>query len=310
MADIVGASGLARKIEQPLVDKAQASQQVTVSQTIINHLPVPQPVPVVENATQLNSLIQAQAYLLYDPDTATVLAEKNGYTKRPIASTTKLMTSLLVVEHDNLNSVVTVSYNASHQLGSLVGIVQNEQITVKNLLYAMMLDSGNDCAMALAEFTAGSSDNFVKMMNQKAAELGLTETHYADPAGYDEAGTQSSPYDVAKLMSYDLENPTIAQVIGTAHYTASDVTGNIVYNLDNSDQLVLNHYPGVIGGKTGTGSDPNQGGAGHVLVTAVKQGNVRLIGFIGATYQDLYTASATEMTKLFQFGFANLKTSG
>lgn len=310
LANSVGANNLAAKIEQPLVKSSAPTTVINLD--IFNSLPKPGPIPKLTNVSDLN--ISAESYLLFDTNSATVLAEKEGHTKRPFASTIKFMTGLLAIENYQLDQVVTISHNAAAQTGSDMALKENEKITVRNLLYGLFLNSGNDAAMALAE-QMGSSTIFIARMNQRANELGLSDTHFNDPAGLDEVNTISTAYDMAKLMSYDLHNPTILELIKTKDIVVNDVSGKITHRLQNSDKLLTSDYPGIIGGKTGTGTfgsykDENGKliiGAGHCLLAAADQNGYRLVAVIAATYLNTHDASANEARKLLDFGFSHIQ---
>jgi D-alanyl-D-alanine carboxypeptidase (penicillin-binding protein 5/6) len=254
--------------------------------------------------------MESQAYLVFDPKSATVLIEKNGYKKRPMASTIKIMTAILTVERGKLDDVVTISPKAASQPGSSAGLRNGEQITVKNLLYGLMLNSGNDAAMALAEYISGNEESFVSLMNQRGSELGLTQFHASDPAGLDEnpiSGTIMSPYNLAKLMSYSLKFNNLKDIMKTKSIEFTNVDGKIPRTLTNSNRFVTFDDPRILGGKTGTGSNIGSGGAGHVLVSALEQNGYTFIGVASGTFADKPTASYEQVKKLLNFSFDNIQ---
>lgn len=305
LANTVGANGLATKIEQPIT-RTPANTQVNTSPST-KALPVPKALPKLGNLESLK--METQSYLVFDPKSATVLIEKNGYAKRPMASTVKIMTAILTVERTKLDDVVTVSANAAVQPGSSAGLKNGEQVTVKNLLYGLMLNSGNDAAMALAEKISGSKESFVILMNQRAMQLGLTQFHASDPAGLDEnpvTGSVISPYNLAKLLSYSLKYNALKDIMKTKSIEFTDTAGKNPRTLNNSNRFVTFDDPRILGGKTGTGSNIGSGGAGHVLVAALEQNGYTLIGVAAGTYADKPTASYEQNKKLLNFAFENI----
>jgi len=304
LASAIGAHQIAGVIEKPLVQDAalKAAQAADVG-SLLGQLPVPQTVLALKTTDKPD--IRAYAYLAYDAKTSTVLTEKNGYDKRSEASAAKLMTALLVAEQGKLDDVTTVSHTAAVHPGSTMNLREGEQITVKNNLYGLLLNSGNDAATALAEHASGSVDQFVVAMNNRATALGLTKTHFAEPAGYDEENTVLSPYDLAKLMKVVLTHKELADIMLTKEITVSDTTGKITHALTTSNRLIKNDFLGILGGKTGTGTfDKNK--AGHVLVAAAERNGHRIIVVVSNTYVNSPDASANEASKLLEFVFANL----
>lgn len=310
-ANTIGMNSIATKIEAPVVASEKQAEGKSLS-NIIKYFPKLAPTPTLNNINNL--AIRSDAYILFEPRSATVLVEKNGHTKRSYASTIKLLTALLAVEKGGLNEIVTVSHNAATQIGSTMALRENEQITITNLLYGLMLNSGNDSAMALAEWHSGTKEAFVLNMNKRARALGLSESVFADPAGLDEVNTLTTAYDLSKLLNYSFRNPVLANLLITKEMTVSDTSGKIKHVLQNSDKLLKNDYPGVLGGKTGTGTfgsyKESSGkivlGAGHCIAVAAEQNDIRLVAVIGATYLNTHDASANEAQKLLDFGFQNI----
>ena len=305
LANTIGANGLAQKIEQPLVKPSANVQSITTQPT--KEPSVPRALPKINNPSALR--IEAQSYLVYEPKSATVLLEKNGYSKRPMASTIKIMTAILVAERGKIDDVVTISQNAGSQPGSSSGLRVGEQITVNNLLYGLLLNSGNDAAVALAEYISGNEYTFVALMNQRAKQLGLTQFHANDPAGLDEntnSGTIASSYNLAKLMSYSLKYKELTDIMKAKSYEFKDVKGANPRLLNNSNRFVTFDDPRIIGGKTGTGSNIASAGAGHILVVALKQNGYTLIGVVAGTFADKPTASYEQNKKMLNFAFENI----
>ncbi|NLC67375.1 MAG: D-alanyl-D-alanine carboxypeptidase, partial [Clostridiaceae bacterium] len=140
-------------------------------------------------------VINAAAAIVMDRDTGRILYEKNAHKKLPIASTTKIMTGIIAIEKGNLDDTVTVSKRARQIWGSVIGLYQGEKIKLRELLYGLMLNSGNDAAIAIAEHIGGTVENFLEMMNEKARLIGARNTNFKSPHGLDMDGHYSTAYD-------------------------------------------------------------------------------------------------------------------
>jgi D-alanyl-D-alanine carboxypeptidase len=217
----------------------------------------------------------APAALLGDSDTGQVLARRNANQGRPMASTTKIMTALLTLERANLADRVVISPTALVG-GSTMGLTAGEALTVEDLLWGLLLNSGNDAAMALAQHVAGSEAAFVAVMNQRAAELGMANTRFANPHGLDAPEHYSSAYDLWLLTQEALKHQTFRQMVATR----TQVTAG--RQLFNQNEL-LGIYPGADGVKTGTTL-----AAGQNLVASVSQAGRRAIAVI-LNSQDRYS---------------------
>lgn len=255
------------------------------------------PTPVV-HLSKPNIL--AKNYILVDQKSNEILAQNNDRLPVPIASTTKITTASVVLQKYRLDDIVTVSPKAAAQIGSETFLVSGERMTVRNLLYCLLIMSGNDAAYALAEHYSGGVDGFVGLMNQKAQELNMGDTHYLDPAGLNPKG-HSSAYDLSIITRYALKNPTFASIVATPEITVDNVEGTRHHDLKNSNRLVNDFaYPGATGVKTGYLPE-----AGHCLVGAARRGDTTLIAVILNTNYDTPTASALEAKKLLDYGFDN-----
>ena len=148
----------------------------------------------------------ASSAILVDVDSGRVLYEQNADARMLIASTTKILTALVAIEEGSLSDVVTVSHEAAYTEGSSMYLKEGEQLTLETLLYGLLLCSGNDAAVAIAEHVGGSQLGFVKLMNQKAKELGMTSSSFANPNGLDAEGHYSTARDMAKLACAAVEN--------------------------------------------------------------------------------------------------------
>lgn len=207
----------------------------------------------------------ARSMIVYEPRTGTVLAEQNADEELLVASTTKIMTALVVLEHCALQETVTATAAQAAVEGSSMYLKAGETYTVEELLYGLILASGNDAAAALAEHTAGSCESFAKLMNDKCAALGLQHSHFANPHGLDAEGHYSSARDLAVITAAAMENPDFCRIFSTRHYTVHGVS------YENHNKL-LSSCEGCIGGKTGYTK-----AAGRVLVSCAERNGFRLI---------------------------------
>jgi len=200
--------------------------------------------------------LTAQSVLILDLDQDKILTQKNIDQVLPVASLTKLMTALIVLENMDLEEIVTISQAAVEAYGDNGSLVLNEKISIKNLLYALLMESSNDAAMALAESfkdspsrTVLQGQSLVSLMNQKAQELGLANTHFVEPTGFNSQNV-STVKDIAQLVKYSLDSSLIWQILKTAVIDVHSADGQINHHLVNSNQL-LAKFPQIIGGKTG-----------------------------------------------------------
>lgn len=251
--------------------------------------------------------LKAKSAILIDGTTGTVLLEKNSRERLPIASVTKIMSMLLIMEAIdkgiiNYDTKVTVSEYSWSFGGSQVWLEPGEVFTVDELLKAVAIHSANDATVALAEAIAGSEDAFVAMMNQKARELGMKNTNFLDCTGLTDTGHYSSAFDIA-VMSRELllKHPEITQYTSTWHAKfRENVPGKNYVSLDNTNKLVR-HYSGTVGLKTGYTS-----AAGHCLSAAAVRNGQQLISVVLGE-PDSNTRFA-ESRKLLDYGFANFET--
>lgn len=204
---------------------------------------------------------------LIDGNSGRILYEKNGRQELPMASTTKIMTCMLILEEYDLEKIITVSAQAEKQPKVKLQIRQGEKYCVKDLLYPLMLESDNDVAVALAEGCAGSVDCFVKKMNQKAKELGCIHTHFVTPNGLDATGHYTTAEDLCKIAAYALKNSRFQSIITTQKYSFHEQNTNKSFCVSNKNAF-LEMFPGAVGVKTGFTNR-----AGYCFAGAVKQGN-------------------------------------
>jgi len=213
-----------------------------------------------------------RAGLLFNLSTGQVLWQRNAFTRLRIASLTKMMTALVTVQAAPADARVPVTRQAVEAAGSKVGVLPlGKRVRLESMLYGLLLPSGNDAAVALAQYVAGSVNRFVVRMNAEAAKLGLGCTHYSSPSGYVNNANFSCAADLAVLAHVDLEQPRIASIVRT--YSAAlpfPIKGGKLY-LDNNNPLLIYHYPGVTGLKTGYTE-----AAGRCLVATAERDGVRL----------------------------------
>ncbi|WP_445492121.1 D-alanyl-D-alanine carboxypeptidase family protein [Niallia sp. 03133] len=206
----------------------------------------------VPQTTQAEIYVSANSAVLMEQKSGRVLYEKDAYTKRRIASITKIMTAILAIESGNLDKKVTISENAVTAEGSSIYLKAGEKISLKDLVYGLMLRSGNDAAVAIAEFVGGSVDGFVYLMNQKAQEIGMNNTHFANPHGLDDHENHySTAYDMALLTRYAMNNDTYKKIAGTKKYTSNNPSEEWDRIWKNKNRLLTELYDYSTGGKTG-----------------------------------------------------------
>ena len=241
--------------------------------------------------------INARSYVVLDRKSKKVLLGKNEYTKAKMASTTKIMTATIILENCNLDDIVTISKKSANTGGSRLGLKTNDKISVLNLLYGLLLCSGNDAAVALAEYCSGSIPEFCNLMNQKAIELGLTNSHFETPHGLDSDGHYTTAYELALITDYSLKNSTFVKIVNTKNYTIT--INNYPKTLSNTNEL-LGVLDGVYGVKTGFTN-----GANRCLVTACKRNDMDLICIVLGC--DTKKFRGRDSTKLINYCFDNFE---
>lgn len=192
--------------------------------------------------------VSAESSIVLCADTNQVLYGENQHKKMGMASTTKIMTAIIALENGNTTDMITVSRNASIQEGSSVYLKPNDRVSLSDLLYALMLNSGNDAAMAIAEHIAKTPEAFAVLMNEKATELGCRNTHFNNPSGLPDSEHYSTAYDMAIIMSYAIKNDEFARIVSTKEHSIQ--TADSVTYLKNHNKLLW-QYPDCTGGKTG-----------------------------------------------------------
>ncbi len=215
--------------------------------------------------------ISAQAALLMVAETGEIIFRQNENARLPMASTTKIMTALVALEHMPLDAVITITAASVGVEGSSIYLVEGEQLTLEDLLYALLLQSANDAAEAIAVAVAGSVEQFAALMNEKASELGLTDTHFVNPHGLDDEAHYTTAHELAKITRAALANADFRRICSTERKTIP------LHNTDGV-RLLLNHnkllkaYEGCIGVKTGFTKR-----TGRCLVSAAERDGLTLI---------------------------------
>lgn len=254
---------------------------------------------ILQTAVNVNQepVINSRAAIIYDRKTGRVLWGKNENEKRKMASTTKIMTAIVVLENENLNDTIEVSGKAAGTGGSRLGLKKGDKITINDLLYGLMLCSGNDAAVALAEYTGGSIEGFAVMMNEKAKELGLEQTNFVTPHGLDENEHYTTAKELAVITDYALKNEKICNIVGTKSYTVT--INGYGKTISNTNEL-LGYLEGVYGVKTGFTN-----GANRCLVTATKRDNMDIICVVlGA---DTKKDRTKDSINIIEYAFKNYK---
>ncbi len=213
--------------------------------------------------------LTARAALAIDVPSKTIIFSKNQDYRLLPASTTKIMTALVALDFYKLNDVLDVA--TPQAIGQTMGLKENEKMTAENLLYGLLVESGNDAAYVFAENYPGGVDDFVAAMNKKAADLNLKQTSFHNPTGIDASGHLTTAHDLALLAAEAMKNDIFAKIVATPSIVISDTSGDIKHKLTNINQLV-GKFPGVKGIKTGWTED-----AGECLVAYTERDKGKII---------------------------------
>jgi len=239
--------------------------------------------------------VSSRAAVVIDASTGKVLYAKNPDLKLAPASTTKLMTAIVTIENADLKDIVTISRNASHVSPHKAGFKAGDRVSIEKLLYAALLGSANDAAVALAEGVAGSEARFVEMMNKKAASIGASNTQFINPNGLPGPGQHITASDLSKIMTYALKYPKLREIIGTRVAEISTQNGHSIF-LKNTNRLLWSDDE-LVGGKTGYTRK-----ARHCFVCAAeRQGDTVVVAVLGSpSRSDLWKESETLIVKGFE----------
>ena len=210
--------------------------------------------------------------VLMEQSTKRVLFNKNMREKVKIASTTKILTAIVAIENGDITENITISKRAALTGGSRVGIKEGSEVVLNSLLYGMLLKSGNDCAVAIAEHIGGSVEKFVDMMNKKAYEIGAKDSHFTNPHGLDAEDNYSTAYDLAIITCYAKQNETLSKIMGTESITLN--FGNNSKYLANTNRLLFT-YEYCDGGKTGFTNIANR-----CLVVTAKKDDLEIVAVV------------------------------
>lgn len=241
--------------------------------------------------------VSARNAVLMDQKTGRILYGKAMHDSERIASITKIMTAILAVESGKMQNTITISSRAVQTEGSSIYLKPGQKIKLEDLVYGLMLRSGNDAANAIAEAVGGSIEGFVYMMNEKAKEIGMSNTYFSNPSGLDQQGKEhySSAYDMALLTRYAMENPKYAKIAGTKVHRAPNTAESWDYVWKNKNKLLTFMYKYSTGGKTGFTKKAKR----TLVSTASKNGMDLIVVTLndGQDWQDHMS--------LFEYGFSN-----
>lgn len=260
--------------------------------------------------------IDSGAALLIEINTGRILYEKNAYKRMYPASTTKILTAILVLENCNLDDIVTVSVNALETVptGYVTAPLQpGEEMSVEDLLYALMVKSANDAAVALAEHVSGSVEEFSKLMNNKAKELGCKDTHFVNPNGIHDSEHYTTAYDLYLMANYGMKNETFKKLVSTTSYTLpatnqypnadrTFTTTNEIIKVNNNNRADNYYYKYAIGIKTGYTKQ-----ARNCLVSAAVRDELSFISVIldGGTTDEGLSERYLDTIELFDYAYDN-----
>ena len=246
--------------------------------------------------------VTAKAAYVFDPDLGFVYYAKDADAELPMASCTKVMTLLLAVERGKLDQVVTVGPDAAALVrsgSSYMGLSTGEKLSLRDLLYGLVLPSGNDAAIAIADAISGSVPKFVALMNERAKQLGLTRTHFVTPHGLDEPGHYTTARDLAVLSGVAMHNPEIVKITSVTHYSIPKTSTHKAYELQTGNDLLSgarSPYPGAIGVKPGF-----TGNAGYCQAFAAIRHGRMIVGVV--LNEPSWQIRIVDMRNLLDWGF-------
>ncbi|MDE6405223.1 MAG: D-alanyl-D-alanine carboxypeptidase [Lachnospiraceae bacterium] len=277
---------------EELQEEAEARKALPIQSNEIDNWPVgPQ--------------ISAQAAILMDANTGVILYSKNIHERLYPASTTKIMTALLAMEKGNLDDMVEFSHDAVFSVpsdGSNMGMDVGESISLEECLYGIMVASANEAANAAGEYISGSIEDFVGLMNERAEEIGCTDTHFVNPNGLHDPQHYTSAYDLALISSFFFRNEMLCKISNTGryHFEATPTQPDDFYK-NNKHKLINGEIPyeGILGGKTGYTDDSRQ-----TLVTCAEQNGMRLVCVV---FKEESPDQFNDTVELFDYGFHNFQ---
>lgn len=238
--------------------------------------------------------VSAKSAILLEANTGRVLYEKNAFKKMPMASTTKIMTAIVAIENCNIEETVIVGQNASGIEGSSIWLSVGEKMTLSDMLFGLMLASGNDAAVAIAEHVGGSVEEFVKMMNQKAADMGAYNTNFMNPNGLPADSHYTTAYDLALISAYAMSMPYFCEIVKT-QYKTIPWEGHEWDRVVKNKNKILWNYEGGNGVKTGYTRE-----AGRCLSAAANRNGMQLVSVV-LSAPDMFN----DCMHMMDFGFNN-----
>ncbi|MHC1746102.1 MAG: D-alanyl-D-alanine carboxypeptidase family protein [Negativicutes bacterium] len=241
--------------------------------------------------------ISSKAAIVMEASTGKVLFAYNAEVRNFPASTTKMMTLLTALENGNMNDIVTTSQNAASVEGSSLWLSPGEKLKLVELLYGMMLISGNDATVAVAEHISGTTDAFARLMTQKAHAIGAVHTNFTNTSGLPDPNHYTTAHDLAKIAAYGFRNPLFAQIVSTKHTVIPWAGKNFGRDLYNENKMLWN-YDGANGVKTGYTE-----AAGPCLVSSAKRGNIQLVAVVLDSNRMWIDSKA-----LLDYGFSKIET--
>lgn len=248
--------------------------------------------PLQPMIVQATPHISAQNAVLIDQQTGQILFDRNAHEIRSVASLTKVMTAILAIESGKMDEIATASRRAIYTEGSSIYLEQGERMKIEDLVYGLMLRSGNDAAVTISEHIGGSVEGFVYLMNEKAKWLGMTNTNFANPHGLEDENHYSTAYDLALLMRYAMNDEKFMEISGTKVYRAETRS----YAWQNKNRLLTQLYQYCTGGKTGFTRK-----AGRTLITSAEKEDNHLIAVTLNAPNDWQ-----DHIQLYEWGFENI----
>ncbi|MEH7382903.1 D-alanyl-D-alanine carboxypeptidase family protein [Bacillus sp. JJ1533] len=256
-----------------------------------------------ENIQSNVPAIKSDAVILLDANTGSILYEKNSHTQMYPASLTKMATAIYAIENGNLDDVVTVSANAYETDGTRVYLEEGEQVTLRHLIQGLLINSGNDAGVAIAEHLNGSIESFADSLNKYLIEkIGVKQTHFTNPHGLFDENHYTTAYDLALMTKYALKNPVFREIFGTKE---------LAWDGESWDTTLFSHhlllrgeipYEGITGGKTGFVQE-----ARYTLSTSAEQGDLALIAIVLKADRNEYAYEDT--VALLDYGFENFEVA-
>lgn len=254
--------------------------------------------PVYSNASEIS--VSAESAVVLNADTGEILYSKNPYEKRGMASTTKIMTSLVALEYGNLTDTVKAKLSDVTVEGTSIGLKEGDEVSLETLVAGMLLESGNDAANVTATMIGGSKEKFSQLMNKKAKELGMLSTNFKNPSGLTEEGHYSTAYDMALLASEAIKNQKFRELCSTRSYKATYGTPQYQRTFYNHNKF-LSIYDGALGIKTGFTK-----ASGRCLITAAERDGVTLVA-VTLNARDDWNDHVKMME--YAFGILEIKTA-